>query len=90
MSLRRLPFDAARWALVQARSIALKSPRLSDWLAARIRRFPWLYLKLVGIFSEETARQGEVPLITPDLTPATKDVLAALRAEIARSTGKGG
>ena len=85
MNWRRVPFAAARWSLIGARSLALRSPRLSEWITRRIRRFPWLYLKLVAVFSEETAYDAEKPLITPELTPATKTVISALRAEMARA-----
>lgn len=88
MQFRQLPRNAAHWVLIQARSVVLKSPRFSDWLAARIRRFPWLYLKLVAAFSENVAREKERPLVVPVLTPATREVLHALRHEMARATAR--
>jgi hypothetical protein len=81
---RRIPFDIARRGLVGARSVALRSPRFSEWVTNRIRKFPWLYLKLVALFSEATPHQPETSLVTPDLTPATRAVLESLRAELAR------
>lgn len=75
----------ARSVLVRAMSVSLQFPRLSGWIVEQLRRFPWLYLKLFNIFRVGSGTASDKRLIESDLTPATKEVLDALRLELAKS-----
>jgi len=80
----------AHGILVRAMSVALRFTRLSGWVVAGLRRFPSLYVRLYNVFRAGSATQLPKRLIAPDLTPATRDVLQALRPHLeAAEAGRG-
>jgi hypothetical protein len=66
-------------------SLVLRFPRLSDWIVERLRRFPWLLTRLAAVARTGSTALPAKPLIAPDLTPATREVLEQLEAELARA-----